>query len=214
MTVVIGVDIGQKRDPTAICVAEVERREVADRTEIHFNVRHLERLLLGTPYPRVADRVGRITDQVRARAGESPAVFVDATGVGLPVVDLLREQIRNGKVVAVYFTHGDRRTEAKEAGQLRVSLGKAYLVSRLQALLQSARLHLPRTRESQALTEELLDYEIRVDDNANDKYGAFKVGTHDDLVTALGLAVQVDRPVRKNRATWGRRAQARRAGLR
>ena len=55
MTVVIGVDIGQKRDPTAICVAEVERREMADRTETHFNVRHLERLLLGTPYPRVAD---------------------------------------------------------------------------------------------------------------------------------------------------------------
>jgi hypothetical protein len=38
--------------------------------------------------------------------------------------------------------------------------------------------------------QELLDYEIRVDENANDKYGAFRVGTHDDLVTALGLAVQ------------------------
>lgn len=35
-----------------------------------------------------------------------------------------------------------------------------------------------------------MDYEIRVDENANDKYGAFKVGTHDDLVTSLGLAVQ------------------------
>lgn len=37
--------------------------------------------------------------------------------------------------------------------------------------------------------QELLDYEIRVDENANDRYGAFRVGTHDDLVTALGLAV-------------------------
>lgn len=33
----------------------------------------------------------------------------------------------------------------------------------------------------------------RVSENANDTYGAFKVGTHDDLVTALGLAVQLDR---------------------
>jgi hypothetical protein len=107
------------------------------------------------------------------------------------VVDLLREQVRGARV-EVYFTHGDRRTEAREAGQLRMSLGKAYLVSRLQALLQSRRLHLPRTRESEALTEELLNYEIRVDENANDKYGAFRVGTHDDLVTALGLAVQLD----------------------
>lgn len=37
-----------------------------------------------------------------------------------------------------------------------------------------------------------MSYELRVDDNANDRYGAFRVGTHDDLVTALGLAVQVD----------------------
>ena len=42
------------------------------------------------------------------------------------------------------------------------------------------------------MADELLDYEIRVDTDANDKYGAFKVGTHDDLVTALGLAVQTD----------------------
>src|SRR5205085_6609104 len=35
-------------------------------------------------------------------------------------------------------------------------------------------------------------YEIRVDKNANDTYGAFRVGIHDDLVTALGLATQVD----------------------
>lgn len=42
------------------------------------------------------------------------------------------------------------------------------------------------------LAAELRAYELRVDDNANDRYGAFRVGTHDDLVTALGLAVQVD----------------------
>lgn len=54
------------------------------------------------------------------------------------------------------------------------------------------RLHLPRTAEAETLAEELLDYEIRVDQDANDRYGAFRVGAHDDLVTALGLAVQLD----------------------
>ncbi len=90
---------------------------------------------------------------------------------------------------AVYFTYGDRRNE--DRGEDRVTLGKAFLVSRLQMLLQFQRIHLPRGhREADALVQELLDYEIRVDENANDKYGAFRVGTHDDLVTALGLAVQ------------------------
>ncbi len=37
-----------------------------------------------------------------------------------------------------------------------------------------------------------LDYEIRVSEDANGRYGAFRVGSHDDLVTALGLAVLVD----------------------
>ena len=41
--------------------------------------------------------------------------------------------------------------------------------------------------------KELLDYEIRVTEDANDHYGAFRVGAHDDLVTALGLATQEDR---------------------
>jgi hypothetical protein len=91
--------------------------------------------------------------------------------------------------MAVYFTHGDRRKV--ERGEIK--LGKAWLVSRMQALLQSGLLHLPRTAEAEALGKELLDYEIRVTEDANDRYGAFRVGSHDDLVTALGLATQEDR---------------------
>ncbi len=220
----IGVDIGQKRDPTAICVAVTERRKVAGRTEVHFLVRHLERLSLGTPYPDVARRVGEVSDGARRRTRQSPMLYLDATGVGKPVVDILREGVPAVRaIVAVYFTHGDRRTvspcfhppsfdeRSSDNGpehaprqylgptaaskEPQVSLGKAFLVSRLQALLQTGRLHLPRSREAEALRQELLDYEIRVDADANDRYGAFRVGTHDDLVTALGLAVQADEPV-------------------
>lgn len=162
------------------------------RTEIHYIVRHLERLPLGTPYPRVAERVARIVEGVRARTGAVPLVYLDATGVGQPVVDLLRERQPGGWVVPVYFTHGDRRIVTREGAGVRITLGKALMVSRLQALLQSHRLHLPHTREAEALTEELLDYELRVSEDANDRYGAFRVGTHDDLVTALGLATQCD----------------------
>jgi hypothetical protein len=67
-------------------------------------------------------------------------------------------------VTACYFTHGDRLTENRQAHT--VSLGKALLVSRLQVLLQSRRVHLPRTMEARVLAQQLLD----------------------DQVTALGLA--------------------------
>lgn len=186
MTVLIGIDIGQRRDPTALCVAETVSRPGPSRQETHYVVRYLDRLPLGTPYPEVARRLQKVSAEVARRAGERPTVYVDATGVGIPVVDILRAATIEAWIVPVFFTHGDRRKT--EGGEVR--LGKAFLVSRLQALLQTRRIHLPRTREADALAAELLDYEIRVSEDANDRYGAFRVGTHDDLVTALGLAVQ------------------------
>lgn len=39
---------------------------------------------------------------------------------------------------------------------------------------------------------ELQGHEITIDENANDRYGAFKVGTHDDPVTTLEIAVRSD----------------------
>lgn len=195
--VTIGADIGQKRDPTAIAVAELEWRTVDGRSRDHHLIRHLERLPLGTPYPEVAARLNAVATALRQRrtggagggaggsGGTLAALYVDATGVGQPVVDLLT--VRGVRTRAVYFTHGDRRVTQDNGS---VSLGKAWLVSRLQALLQTGRILLPHTDEARALAKELQDYEIRVSEQANDTYGAFKVGTHDDLVTALGLAVQ------------------------
>jgi len=115
--------------------------------------------------------------------------MIDATGVGGPVVDILRERLglHARDVVACTFTHGEKYGQDDDART--ASVGKAFLVSRLQALLQTQRLKLPTTPESEALARELQNFEIRVDDDASDRYGAFKTGTHDDLVTALGLCV-------------------------
>lgn len=94
----------------------------------------------------------------------------------------------------MFFTHGDRRTQDIE----KVTLGKAFLVSRLQALLQSRRVHLPETSEARALAQELEDFEIRVSEEANDKYGAFRTGTHNDLVTAAAWQC---RPITRSRSS-------------
>jgi len=192
--VTIGVDVGQKVDPTAVAIDEVEwRMEDGNRLDYHI-IRHLERLPLGTKYPVVATRLGEIHAGVAkriaasaVRSGACPVIriYVDATGVGQPVVDLLSH--RGMRLRPCYFTYGDRRIVQDDG---TVTIGKAWLVSRLQALLQSGRVLLPKTEDAAALAKELLDYEIKVDTDANDKYGAFRVGAHDDLVTALGLAVQ------------------------
>jgi hypothetical protein len=178
-TVRIGCDLGQKTDPTAIVVIEIEKR--ADLKE-HFVARHVERMPLGTPYPAVVDRLVVIHWKLVADHEQAP-IWVDATGLGAPVVDLLREA--RLPVTPVYLTGTDKAV--REGSELH--LGKAVLVSRLQVLLQSGQIHLPKTAEAQALIDELLSYEIRVTDAGHAQFGAFKTGAHDDLVTALGLAV-------------------------
>ncbi len=72
--IVIGADLGQAQDPTALAVAEVHTPEI--------HVRHLERLPLGTPYPKVVERIADLVDKL-----PGAVLVVDATGVGRAVLD-------------------------------------------------------------------------------------------------------------------------------
>lgn len=189
MPVAIGADIGQKSDPTAIAVSESDWRYTFGRRECHYTTRFLERQPLQTPYPQIATRLHEVKRQVQMQARDyNVPLYVDATGVGAPVVDMMNAY--HDDPIACFFTNGDKLV-ITEDGEIRI--GKAWLVSRLQALLQARRIHvaadMPNPREIAAMLDELRNYEIRIDDKAKDTYGAFKTGKHDDIVTALGLSV-------------------------
>jgi hypothetical protein len=216
--ITVGVDIGQRVDFTAIVVTEASERPSARLTttltydrdfncyvpseqpevETVFTARLVERLPLGTPYAGVAERIATIVRNVygrftpEAQRTLSVAVVVDATGVGNPVVELIRTVCAElpCSITGATFTYGQNIDGVIGGYELRV--GKAALVSRLQVLLQGERLRLPVTPDADIMRRELLDYEIRVDTDAHEKFGAFAVGTHDDLVTALGLACLQD----------------------
>jgi hypothetical protein len=186
--VVIGLRVGQKPDPSAVCIAQRETRRTDGRDEVHFLIRHLERIAVATRFPSIAARVAELVGAAWQRSVVR-RLYVDATGMGHPLVELLGSRSPGLTIIATYFTYGDQRTEENYR---TVRIGKAYLVTRLLMLLQSGRLHLPRTAEAETLRIELREYQPRIYDNANEREGAFKVGSHDDLVTALGLAVQLD----------------------
>ncbi len=212
MRLTLGIDIGQLVDPTAIVLTEqvwkpIQRKvgagDAAPTMIDHHYVRHMERLDLGTTYPQISEALIEIWAATKRRLVElnvgsgqgKPIVpqlvtYIDATGVGKPVVDVLLDA--GVPIIPTYFNHGDKRVMLKDERKgLYINLGKAYLVSTMQALLQTNRIHFPKqSQEAKQMARELLDYEIKVDTNANDKYGAFKVGSHDDLVTAAGLTVQ------------------------
>ena len=133
----VGLDLGQSRDYTAI--AAVERAELtgefdpamfAWRKKVALQLRYLERAPLGTPYPDIVERVRRTT-----RAPELDGrcqVAVDATGVGRPVVDLLRRAELGATILPAIFTGG--AAESLNKGYYGVP--KRDLITGLQVLLQ------------------------------------------------------------------------------
>ncbi|MEM8997896.1 MAG: hypothetical protein AAGF23_24155 [Acidobacteriota bacterium] len=187
--VCIGVEISSSQRPGAICVTEIQDRGGFAAHQRHWAVRFLEKLPAGTRLPDIIKRLTEIVGNCVKHHDSAPQVLVNSTGIGTPVIDHLESLIEDAWFHTVYFNQGDRRVEEDDD---TVILGKAYLVSALQTALQTERLHLPRKDEFDRLAEDLLKFEIEVPHDANERYGAFPVGSQDELVTALGLTVQHD----------------------
>jgi hypothetical protein len=203
----VGLDLAQSVDYTALVTAQVGERLrqpsawTPVRTEVFYRVQDIQRLPHGVGYGEQARMVvGYLaTLYEQQKAGNVPPthqilLLVDSTGVGRPVVDLLKELLddepRCRQRVQTYplvFRQG----EAYD--RWRGVVGKTTLISTLQAILAADRLDLPAEHElTPVLTRELADYHIKIDASTGaESLGG--VGSHDDLVTALALSV-VDDP--------------------
>jgi hypothetical protein len=194
----VGLDLGQRQDYSALAVVErrergtrvahlpwMERREDGEGTLV---VRHLERMKLGTPYTQV---VRRVVEVMRHGALGGPRrLVVDATGVGMPVVDMLRASRPGCEIAAVLITGGQgERFDGKVW-----HVPKLDLLARLQGLLEQKRLRISRRmRESGTLVRELTDMRSTRRASGRLRVGADGSGEHDDLALAVALAVWMGR---------------------
>jgi hypothetical protein len=180
VTYVAGLDLGQAGDYSALAVAEQTK---VGKEPATFAIRALSRWRLGTSYPSIVADVGALL-QRPPLAGHASLV-VDATGVGRPVVDLLRGVQRGWSLVPVTITAGEGATS--ERGEWRCS--KIELISTLTLLLQTGRLRVAaRLPEAKTLIQELQGYQRRITPAANVQYGAWREGAHDDVLLATALA--------------------------
>jgi hypothetical protein len=63
-------------------------------------------------------------------------------------------------------------------------------VSVVQVALQNRTLKIANElAEAETLARELQNFTVKITDSANDVYGAWREGTHDDLVLAVALAL-------------------------
>jgi hypothetical protein len=159
-----------ERDPVTMSFLE----------ETRYSVRHAERIALGSPYPEVVEHVRRMAK--RPPLADWVKVIVDATGVGAPVVDLLKKADLGCPVLPVIITGGD--TESTDGARYRVP--KRDLLAGLQVAFQKRRLRVSsRVTALERLMEELRGMRVRMTADGEERIGG---GRHDDLVLALALA--------------------------
>ena len=208
---IVGVDLGQQRDPTAIAVIERgyvpagalfnarywhrgrEIHAAREPVRLEYHVRHLERPPLGTSYVDVVERILKLLESL----GDGELVLaVDTTGVGRPVGDMLRRRLeawvegrQKTEITAAWITitGGDSVTKA-EGGGLRVP--KRDLASAPLVLMQNKQLKIAQEMPlAETLRKELLNFKVKINiSTGHDSYEAWREGDHDDLVLAVAMA--------------------------
>lgn len=175
---VLGLDLGQSPDATAIALIEYEHIQ-----EPEYRLRGLHRFPRGTPY-------NKLTAPIRDRIQQPPLkgrihIAVDATGPGRPVVDYLVDELHPTRVYAITITGGHERSGTGRT----LNVPKRDLIATTSLILEQDRLRIAKNmHHTDALLEELLAYRRIITESGTETYSA-PSGGHDDLVLALSLAL-------------------------
>lgn len=203
----IAVDLGMGPEVTAIVVVEAKSwpcvgtrriekprsttfqpvflapdgREVDHCPPPVFHLRHVERLAVGTPYPRIAERVRQIGAGLKGAT-----LALDATGVGKAAVELFGGIEMPTWVVTI--TGGEE--VVREGFSYRVP--KRDVVSTAQVHLQSGRLKIAQELpEAPLLLRELQGFRMTVDLRRTGEPLAWRERANDDLVLALAVGLWI-----------------------
>lgn len=175
------------------------------QTALHVEITHMRRLPLGTSYAAIPDVVREIDRRVRERwaaayfdrnqrgayLGEAPVeLVIDATGVGRPVLDMLRAA---GITPIAITIHGGDQVIKVRPDEFRVP--KRDIAGQVQRLLQQGQLEIADQLPNAAtLRQELANFRAKISVTGNDSYGAgddWRVGNNDDLVLSVAIGAWI-----------------------
>jgi hypothetical protein len=173
----VGLDLGQAHDSTAVALLAQE----VERGRPCYVLRHLDRWPPGTPYPRIAEDVGRLLLAVPRWACR---LVVDQTAVGRAVAALFRPAAVTTRLVLISAGHA---VTSGEDGCTHVP--KKELVSVLQVLLQTQRLKVAASLPlAETLSREMASFRASVQVAGSEPDVNWRQREHDDLVLAVALA--------------------------
>src|SRR5262249_49778646 len=153
------------------------------------SVRTLKRWPMGTSYRTIIDALVQFLNSNTLR-NVCPIVVADDTGVGQPVTDMVRSGLIRAGLIGGWCTAtvtGRHTPQHVGTGQFHVP--KKILVSTLQVLLQTRRLHVAdRLAEAPTLVKELQTFRTKITSVRSDTLESWREREYDDLVLAVALS--------------------------
>ncbi len=154
----------------------------------------MKRWTLGTPYTEIVAGLVKFTATLR-----SALLVIDGTGVGAAVCDMVNRELLKAhaadsshtlplrwKTCSVTITGG---LAVSQVGSGRWHVAKKELVSVLQVLLQTRRIHVADSLpEAKTLVRELQTFRVKITAAGNESFESWRERDHDDLVLAVALA--------------------------
>jgi len=210
MSFFVGLDLGQASDYTALAIVQGVKEVKEGRARPSFtslHLRHLERYPLRTPYTEIAAGVAALMrseelggyeyDPSRRRTTKTRSeLFVDKTGVGAGVTDLLKAK---GIIFTAITIHGGEKVHRENGAY---SVPKKDLVAALEVPFDTGTLKVAEGLTLwPTLREELLNFRRKQDRRTSHvSYEHWRTGDHDDLVLATAMACWGAMSRRGNRA--------------
>src|ERR1041384_261159 len=180
-----GLSVGQVMDFSALAILEEQQREQTSDPKV-LHCRHLQRWTLRTPYEQIGTDTAKLLNRQEVRSEGRNILAIDATGVGLPVVNLFKQAKINANIKPCLLTGGDEVTDEGEFTRIP----KRDLVSTAQIAFQSGRLKIAEGLEhTQQLVSELTSFQTKVVLSAGPVETAWREGKNDDLVLAVMVAL-------------------------
>jgi hypothetical protein len=151
-----------------------------------LSIRHVERLPLGTKYPKVVEHLKNLVSREPVR-GKAIALLVDYTGVGRGVVDAMTQE----RLAPIGITLHGGSTVSKDPGGWYYRVPVRELVGTTRMLLEDQKLKIASGMPHwEILIHELTNFQRKINpETAHDSYAAGRESEHDDLVFAVSMAV-------------------------
>ncbi len=154
-----------------------------------WDVIGLKRFPLRTPYTEVIAEVDKIVRRPELRP--QPRLIVDATGVGIACLEMVRSAIGGIDTWGVVITGGE---SWRMAGRGLLHAAKIQVTGAVREVLESERLKIAKDAKgrpipgSDWLKRELTEFKATIRKSGSETFGA-ESGAHDDMVLSIALPI-------------------------